>query len=175
MKVRWIDREEPLRSACRHCREPRYNFWQLWAVFFERRFFSMFLVEEGFEHISCDRFWFVSQPYLSRKRAEETYLVERALEGGASVYGVEPGYHDEGTVALIVVPSNKDSFASAINKVLDEHDKYSLWRRCAAGKSAVRRWVHAYLPPREEDCLKKALDYLTWRDAIKEVSAKRFS
>jgi hypothetical protein len=173
MKVRWIDREEPLRSTCRHCREPRYNFWQLWAVFFEKRLFLGASVEEGFEHISCDRFWFVSQPYLSKKRAEDTYLVERALEGGARVYGVEPGYHDEDTVALIVVPSDKDLFFSAINRVLDEHDRYSLWRRCSAGKSAVRRWVHVYSPPCEEECLKKALDYLTWRNAIKEILAKR--
>ena len=163
MNVEWIPREEPLKPVCRHCSEyRRRRFSHVWAAFFESNF-----VLRGFDHISCDKFWFVSEPYLDREAAENCYLVLRAIEGGAKVYGVDPGYHHEGVVTLIVVPGNVKRFIEAVNKTLNAYKRDTLLLLYQLDKSAARRLIKEYAPPSPRECLRKALDYLTWRDLQK--------
>jgi len=160
MAVEWIQREEPLKPVCRHCTIHRVvRHWSLWKTFF-----ALDSLSWGFDHISCDRWWFISEPYLNREDVEGCSLVAKAVNGGCKVYAVFPGYHHEDVVTLIVVPSNVQRFIETVNSNLDAYNRYELWCKYQVDKNVVRQWIRKFSPPSEYECLRMALDYLTWRD-----------
>jgi len=119
-----------------------------------------------FDHISCDKYWLVSEPYIDEESLLRDETIQYALSNGLKVYGIEkPGYHFDGVTTLIFVPRDREKFVKAVNRVLDKYSRDELWSRFFADKAGVRRIIrHYYDPPPAGECLMRALDYLTWRD-----------
>jgi hypothetical protein len=62
------------------------------------------------------------------------------------------------------VPSSVQRFIETVNSNLDAYNRYELWCEYQINKNVVRRWIGKFSPPSEHECLRMALDYLTWRD-----------
>jgi hypothetical protein len=170
MVIWWIPREEPLRKECRHCRNPQAKYLSLWNVLLER-YCLEYNREEGFDHVTCDRYWLISQPYTSKDELtmkvlafDRCSLMWRATTRGCEVYGISPGYHHPATTTLIVVPKDKDGVIKAIHETLETYTATGIWRRFQTTKAAVKRLLKDYDPPDAKTCLRMALDYLTWKD-----------
>jgi len=168
--ILWIPREEPLRKECRHCRDPRLKYLSLWNVLFER-YCREYNREEGFDHVTCDKYWLISQPYMSKDELtikaltfDRCSLTWRATTRGCEVYGISPGYHHPTTTALIVVPKDRERVIKEVRETLEAYTDTGIWRRFRTTKAAVKRLLKDYDPPDEKACLRMALDYLTWRD-----------
>jgi hypothetical protein len=172
----WIAREEPLRKECRHCRDGRLKYLGLWNVLLERNCLE-YSKEEGFDHVTCDKYWFISQPYMSKDEIttkvlafDRCSLMWRATTRGCTTYGISPGYHHPATTTLIVVPRSKEAVAEAIKETLEAYTATGIWWRFQTTKAAVKRLLKDYDPPGPETCLRTALDYLTWKDKRKRNS-----
>lgn len=167
--IEWIPREKRIIKKCRHCYDRVNKYLSLWSVFFETQVYSGWPASLIFDHISCDKYWFISEPYATKELLQENEVsrkyIQHALENGVKVYGIEKGYHYDGAVTLIFVPADKERFVGAVNRVLDKYDRYELWRKFLADKAGIRKVIrYHYSPPPAEVCLRMALNYLTWLD-----------
>jgi len=169
--VEFRRREPPLVNASRHRGRGLQRWEVLWAVFFEG---AAGLLErlDSFDHISCDKYWFISEPYNKPEDVPSSTIVQHATRHGAKAYVISPGYYHEDAVTIIIVPFNLELFKQRVNEVLDKHTRYEAsirapWGDVIFDKSAVRRFIRRYNPPPPEECFRQAMDYLTWRDIIK--------
>jgi len=163
--IEFRQHEQPLRRACRHCYAGKEKWQGLWGAFFEGAPDRL----DNFDHISCDKYWFISEPYIDLKDVPGSDIVQHATRHGAKVYIISPGYHHEETVAIIVVPFNLELFKRYVNEILNRHTRYEAfihapWGDIIFDKAATRRLMRQYSPPPPEECFKQAMDYLTWRD-----------
>jgi hypothetical protein len=66
---------------------------------------------------------------------------------------------------LIVVPHDVKRFVDSVSEVLDELNRHELSSLMVI-RGVVKRWLRGFSPPSERECLRMALDYLTWKDQL---------
>jgi hypothetical protein len=154
------------KRGCRHCSiYSKKTFQGLWAVFFDG------VNDRLFDHLSCSKYWFITEPY-GYMEAELSNFDNWLRENGASLFYVDPGYHNDGVITMIIVPSDLVKFSARVNTVLDTKNRneaaLSIGRYSFSfDKAYTRNVIRKYEPPSAYDSVKSAMDYLTWKDIKK--------
>ena len=152
-----INRIEPEKDKCRHCHEYIASDRVLWDIFF-----SEFKKETRFwDHPSRGPFWMILQPYKFNTIEEiDKMPIKYAEEHGVNVALIERGYHNEGTSTVIFYPVDKELFMETVQNNYDsitlKYEEYV--------KYIKKLNTKGYNPPKPQECLQSALDYLTWKD-----------
>lgn len=119
------------------------------------------------DHVSSSKYWFITEPYTNENEIKE---FENWISGkGVSLFYVEPGYHNDDVITTIIVPSNLPEFRARINSVLDTKTRYDNYINVGLysfsfDKSYTRNVIRKYNPPSAYDCVRSAMNYLTWKD-----------
>lgn len=162
MQIERIENEK----GCRHCSiYSKKTFQGLWGAFFDGVDGSLF------DHVSSSKFWFITEPYhhVDGKISEFDHWLK---DNGASFFYIEPGYHNDGVITMIIVPDDLQKFKKRINSVLDTKTRNDSGidigpYNFTFDKSYARNVIRNYQPPSAYDCVRSAMDYLTWKDIKK--------
>ena len=153
---------------CRHCYSRKQEYFSIWSVFFN----VVNMPENIFDHVSCSKYWYVTEPYLEADRHELPEVVQslRLADAGVNVEFQHPGFHNDSVVTMIFSVSDVAKFTEKINKELDMHTRYESSIRhgryadVSFNKSGCRQMVKTYKTEEATDSFHSALRYLRWED-----------
>ena len=151
-----IDRIEPKKEKCRHCIKNVDSDRALWYIFFNEFNKNTSL----WDHRSTTPSWMILQPYNFNKIKDEYKMPIKYAEGhGANVALIEKGYHHEWTSTIIFYPVDQELFMETVknnyNSMTLKYEEYVKYIKKLDKKG--------YNPPKSQECLQSALDFLTWK------------
>ena len=180
-----INKDKPEINMCRHCKDRRNRCYEVWNAFFDamrdsdeyndehRQFHDILSMDNIFNHICSDCYWYISQPYIIDKKRlpkiSEYPEIKYAENHGLGVAVIPYGYHSDGTIAIIFYIKNPDVFVDAVN---DARIKYThnvpCWK-AAITRSLHTKYVHI---PSSDVIIRQAIDFLTWKDKKNENTSE---